>query len=755
MASKGPSSGCRQRRVAHRKRSTSSRTPFSSFFFHFPCLVREMIQHLSASSPNSSLCITPMSSSGCSESNICGQFSSSPNDGSVSDEDQPSCCIASGKAKKFFRHDCSDGALCQCDKSRDSSLPSPKSSGTFSHYSFQLYLTPNAHEALQSYVYKGEDCSYLYKYIWHPLCRRSVRKIPTFLSANAITLGALAQGMIPLTLYLVHSHFHLFYFFVSRLSMFFFSAKGWSWLPYSWPTAVLRENFTSTSSSGSANSDVVNDSQYPSILSPPFNASQTPSFVFLLNVFALLLYQYLDNLDGHQARNLNMSSPLGLWLDHGCDAFHSVVMGICVCSYLSLGASWKTLLVLCSSLSTFFMNTWEEYHLGEFILPVINGPNEGLLILCTMYVWTAIKGSAWWTEECELLHYDTRLPQSFYPNAILSSLLCPLLYKCGLGTAVSGWTSRDANDAGNHPTVDAIAVICCRNTLFVFFLLFSTFFTCAGNWYNVMIHPLRKRYCWRKIWLTCCKDGKQQMLHAMDASPFRRRFASHESNGLTDDSDSKERNETQDAENMREVVIQKEEKINQRDTWRTLLPMLLLSFTVYATAYCTDAFFRHPYLFVVTIGLLYTYITTSLMLAHMCDVQLHQCPSTLWWYFMVTVVFLVSMISCMFSCKEKEKWILHRGHLPLSVVVALFIFVVFSFVHFYVTSVVEMANALQIRSIFHVPYEKKCAAKHRNKRRHYLERMKYHQKMCDKEGTVGEAVSPSECSEKRIKKKKV
>ena len=32
--------------------------------------------------------------------------------------------------------------------------------------------------------------------------------------------------------------------------------------------------------------------------------------------------------------------------------------------------------VLCTA---FFCNTWEEYHIREFILPVVNGPSEGLV----------------------------------------------------------------------------------------------------------------------------------------------------------------------------------------------------------------------------------------------------------------------------------------------------------------------------------------------------------------------------------------
>ena len=46
----------------------------------------------------------------------------------------------------------------------------------------------------------------------------------------------------------------------------------------------------------------------------------------------------------------------------------------------------------------FFMATWEEYYTGTLALPVINGPNEGLLIMYSIYVATSIVGSTVWTQ---------------------------------------------------------------------------------------------------------------------------------------------------------------------------------------------------------------------------------------------------------------------------------------------------------------------------------------------------------------------
>ena len=46
----------------------------------------------------------------------------------------------------------------------------------------------------------------------------------------------------------------------------------------------------------------------------------------------------------------------------------------------------------------FFMATWEEYYTGTLALPIINGPNEGLLIIYSIYITTAIVGPTVWTQ---------------------------------------------------------------------------------------------------------------------------------------------------------------------------------------------------------------------------------------------------------------------------------------------------------------------------------------------------------------------
>ena len=66
---------------------------------------------------------------------------------------------------------------------------------------------------------------------------------------------------------------------------------------------------------------------------------------------------------------------------------------------------------------TFYVQTWEEYHTHTLILGVVSGPVEGILTLCIVYAFTAIKGggSFWQQSALETLgisKYD------FIPDAV-------------------------------------------------------------------------------------------------------------------------------------------------------------------------------------------------------------------------------------------------------------------------------------------------------------------------------------------------
>jgi len=98
--------------------------------------------------------------------------------------------------------------------------------------------------------------------------------------------------------------------------------------------------------------------------------------------------------DGSQARRTHQSGPLGELFDHGVDAVNTSLECLIFAASQNLGMGWKTVAVLFASLLTFYVQTWDEYHTHTLTLGLISGPVEGILILVTVYAFTAIKGGA-------------------------------------------------------------------------------------------------------------------------------------------------------------------------------------------------------------------------------------------------------------------------------------------------------------------------------------------------------------------------
>lgn len=107
------------------------------------------------------------------------------------------------------------------------------------------------------------------------------------------------------------------------------------------------------------------------------------------------------NRTGKQARRVGASSPLGLLFDHGCDAVNSVFGSANWMVALALSSSTDlslAFIVLMGPYALFFVSTWEEYHTGQLVMPLCNGPNEGLLGAVAMSIVSAHKGTAYWHE---------------------------------------------------------------------------------------------------------------------------------------------------------------------------------------------------------------------------------------------------------------------------------------------------------------------------------------------------------------------
>lgn len=389
--------------------------------------------------------------------------------------------------------------------------------GGFFNFNFSPYLPPNAKAALLAYQYHGTDKSLIYKYMWKPLCAAAVEKTPVWLAPNVITVTALALVCMTHVL-----------------------------LAHYMPGLTLAV-----------------DPETNSVLQPP-------AWIFVLTGAMLFAYQFLDNLDGHQARRTKTSSPLGLLMDHGCDAFNCIVGSISVSTSVCAGATWKSWTVVITAVIVFFMNTWEEYYRGALVLPIINGPNEGILIAIAIYMATAVVGPQWWVQNSIVISKDVlplflqREELSSWYSQLLSMLYLPQEYHDRLIRTMYVAETGD------------VSVL--YNTIAVGFVVVSAIITCGGNLIQV----------YRAVRDPQAPHGKYGSGWFLKHCPFL--------HALT-----------------------------------RLLPLAVISViaNIWFFNSPTRVYERHPRLFCWTVGLLYTKLAIHLMIAHLCSVEFHPFRRTL------------------------------------------------------------------------------------------------------------------------------
>nr|XP_043631974.1 choline/ethanolaminephosphotransferase 1-like [Erigeron canadensis] len=129
----------------------------------------------------------------------------------------------------------------------------------------------------------------------------------------------------------------------------------------------------------------------PHLDSPP------PRWVNFAHGLLLFLYQTFDAVDGKQARRTNSSSPLGELFDHGCDALACALEALAFGSTAMCGRNTFWFWVI--SAVPFYGATWENYFTNTLILPVVNGPTEGLMLIYVAHFFTSIVGSEWWAHD--------------------------------------------------------------------------------------------------------------------------------------------------------------------------------------------------------------------------------------------------------------------------------------------------------------------------------------------------------------------
>jgi ethanolaminephosphotransferase len=129
----------------------------------------------------------------------------------------------------------------------------------------------------------------------------------------------------------------------------------------------------------------------PQLDTPP------PRWVIFAHGLLLFLYQTFDAVDGKQARRTNSSSPLGELFDHGCDALACAFEALAVGNTAMCGGR-LTFWYWVISAVPFYLATWEHYFTNTLILPAVNGPTEGLMLIYLVHFFTAIVGAEWWVQ---------------------------------------------------------------------------------------------------------------------------------------------------------------------------------------------------------------------------------------------------------------------------------------------------------------------------------------------------------------------
>eukprot|EP00854_Cymbomonas_tetramitiformis_P032048 gene32048-40508_t len=202
------------------------------------------------------------------------------------------------------------------------------------------YLSPQARSMLPKYKYRGSDLSLIYRYVLTPMNDILIKYIPLWMAPNLVTLLGVAVAV----------------------------------------SAHLITQFHS-----------------------PLLVGELPLWVYLYDTAATFVYQTLDNLDGKQARRTGSSSPLGLLFDHGCDAINVTIGCFCQAAVMQTGCSLDLLFLWLLTAIPFYFNSLEQLHTDSFILPIINGPTEGLLVLCATKLATAYFGAEFWLQPSSLV----------------------------------------------------------------------------------------------------------------------------------------------------------------------------------------------------------------------------------------------------------------------------------------------------------------------------------------------------------------
>ena len=202
------------------------------------------------------------------------------------------------------------------------------------------YIEDQYIDNLINYKYRGGDNSILYRFVINPFCNWFVNYLPKWLAPNVVTVSGFFFNLFNLILTTYYS--------------------GW-------------------------NGD-----------------KDLPSWVPIACALSYTTYIIFDYTDGKQARRLNASSPLGLLVDHGTDACTTFYITIVAGGITYATEIYQYLLYYLPITLTFFLNTWEEYYVGELVLPEINGIAEGTLLTDIVFILSALYGKQFYWKEIDI-----------------------------------------------------------------------------------------------------------------------------------------------------------------------------------------------------------------------------------------------------------------------------------------------------------------------------------------------------------------
>ncbi|KAM0938226.1 hypothetical protein DsansV1_C23g0176001 [Dioscorea sansibarensis] len=247
------------------------------------------------------------------------------------------------------------------------------------------YIGHHGVATLHKYKYSGVDNSLVAKYILQPFWSRCVTLFPLWM---------------PIFL---KKYFNMYTFVGTCLDIF--DNSGYSFMHCITLTGFLF---------------LVASALLGYIYSPHLDTAP-PRWVHLAHGLLLFLYQTFDAVDGKQARRTNSSSPLGELFDHGCDAlacaFESMAFGsTAMCGRTSF---WFWVI----SAVPFYFATWEHFFTNTLILPIVNGPTEGLMLIYVCHFLTFFLGAHWWAQDFRksipFLHWVPAIPEIPFYDVVL------------------------------------------------------------------------------------------------------------------------------------------------------------------------------------------------------------------------------------------------------------------------------------------------------------------------------------------------